>query len=107
MSFREDEKILPAREDFAALYKLILLLSHQGISTISHRDLLNKLNSFASYLNINYVKLKVMIKVMIELNIVCIEENNEAYTFSVRYSTTKTDLERSGLLRRLRMQQKN
>ena len=107
MSFSEDEKILPAREDFAALYKLILLLSHQGISTISHRDLLNKLNSFASYLNINYVKLKVMIKVMIELNIVGIEENNEAYTFSVRYSTTKTDLERSGLLRRLRMQQKN
>ena len=106
MPFSPEENILPTREDFAALYKLILLLTHQNISTVSHRDLINKLSTFAPQMNINYIKLKVMIKVMIEMNIVGIEENNEIYTFTVRYSTTKTDLERSGLLRRLKSQQK-
>ncbi len=106
-TFSQEENIVPTREDFAALYKIILLLKHQNISTLSHRDLINKLSSFAPHLNINYIKLKVMIKVMIEMNIVGIEEDNEIYAFTVRYSTTKTDLEKSGLLRRLRMQQKN
>lgn len=107
MPFSSEENILPSREDFAALYKLILLLKHQNISTVSHRDLINKLSVFSPHMNINYIKLKVMIKVMIEMNIIGIEEEGEVYTFTVRYSTTKTDLERSGLLRRLRLQQKN
>jgi single-stranded-DNA-specific exonuclease len=107
MPFSSEENILPSREDFAALYKLILLLKHQNISTVSHRDLINKLSVFSPHMNINYIKLKVMIKVMIEMNIIGIEEEGEIYTFTVRYSTTKTDLERSGLLRRLRLQQKN
>ena len=107
MPFSSEENILPGREDFAALYKLILLLKHQNISTVSHRDLINKLSVFSPHMNINYIKLKVMIKVMIEMNIIGIEEEGEVYTFTVRYSTTKTDLERSGLLRRLRLQQKN
>ena len=105
-SFTEEENVLPCREDFAALYKLILLLKHQNVSTISHRDLINKLSQYAPHIKVNYTKLKIMIKVMIELNIVGIEEDDEVYTFTVRYSTTKTDLERSGLLRRLRLQQK-
>ena len=52
-------------------------------------------------------KIDEVIKVLTELNIVGIEEpSEEVYTFRIRYQTGKTDLERSGLLRRLRAQQR-
>ena len=54
---------------------------------------------------INYIKLKVMIKVFFELNIIGIDEfEDELYRFKIYYSGTKTDLEKSNLLRKLRQQ---
>ena len=101
-----DEDVVPTREEFAALYRVILMLSHQGIHTITHRDLMWRLNAFAPNLRVGYIKLKLIIKVMMELNIVGIEENEDSYHFRVRFHSGKTDLEKSGLLRRLRSQQK-
>ena len=101
-----DEDVVPTREEFAALYRVILMLSHQGIHSITHRDLMWRLNAFAPNLRVGYIKLKLIIKVMMELNIVGIEENEDSYHFRVRFHSGKTDLEKSGLLRRLRSQQK-
>ena len=101
-----NENFVPTREDFGQLYRLILMLSHQGIHRISHRDLQSRLALFAPSLDIGYVKLRLMIKVIMELNLIGVVELDDGYEFSVRFHTSKTDLEKSGLLRRLRLQQK-
>ena len=55
--------------------------------------------------NLN-IKLKIIVMVMRELNIVHIDEiSDELYRFTIHYTTTKTDLEKSGILRKLRSQQ--
>ena len=54
---------------------------------------------------IGYIKLKVIVMVMRELNIVTIDElEDEVYRFGIHYSSSKTDLDKSNLLRRLRSQ---
>ena len=57
---------------------------------------------------IGYVKLKFIIRIFQELNLLGIAENEEEiYNFTLKFSNTKTDLEKSNLLRKLRFQQKN
>lgn len=99
-----DEDVIPTRDDFATIYRLLLTLQRGGVDTISHREILSKLAASADVGAIGYVKLKVIVKVLMELNIVSIEERDEVYTFCIRYSSGKTDLEKSTLLRRLRSQ---
>ena len=106
-AFRPQDGVLPSREDFATVYRFLLTAVRGGCSTMTHRELLAKLPHPSKDGAIGYVKLKVIIKVLTELNIVGIEEpTEEVYTFHIRYHAGKTDLERSGLLRRLRAQQR-
>ena len=103
--FLQSEDIMPSREDFAAVYKLMLACFRGGIDTLSHRDIIARLTVNNSHSKIGYIKLKLIVMVMKELNIVYIEDVcDEVYKFSIHYSTTKTDLEKSTLLRRLRSQ---
>lgn len=105
-SFSADENILPDRNDFAAVYRLILASSRLGVDTLSHREICAKASSSAEQRKIGYIKLKIIIKVLTELNVVGIEEcEDEIYTFHLHYNSGKTDLEKSSLLRRLRAQQ--
>ncbi len=105
-SFSADENILPDRNDFAAVYRLILASSRLGVDTLSHREICAKASSASEQKKIGYVKLKIIIKVLTELNVVGIEEReDEVYTFHLHYTSGKTDLEKSSLLRRLRAQQ--
>ena len=54
---------------------------------------------------IGYIKLKVIIKVFHELNLLGIEEiSDEVYRFHIQYKSSKTDLEKSTRLRRIRSQ---
>ncbi len=107
-SFSAEEDILPDRNDFAAVYRLILASSRIGVHTMSHREICAKASSVAEHRRIGYIKLKIIIKVLTELNVVGIEENEEElYTFRLHYNSGKADLEKSSLLRRLRAQQKN
>ena len=107
-SFSAEEDILPDRNDFAAVYRLILSSSRLGVQTMSHREICAKASSASENRRIGYIKLKIIIKVLTELNVVGIEENEEEiYTFRIHYNSGKTDLEKSSLLRRLRAQQKN
>ena len=102
--FTTEENILPTRDDFAAVYKLMLASLRAGVDTLSHLDILARISSSGSS-DISYIKLKVIIMVMKELNIIYIEDAaDEVYKFNVHYSTSKTDLEKSTLLRRLRLQ---
>ena len=103
--FSERENILPDRADFAAVYRFIQSSVRQGTDTISHRDLISRIKASEVGCNIGYIKLKLIIMVFTELNIVGIENlADETYKFKLHYSTTKVQLERSNLLRRLRSQ---
>ena len=106
-SFSEEENVLPTREDFAKLYRFILASLRQGNDTYSHRELVSELSKIRDGREIGFIKLKFMIKVFIELNIINIdEEEEEQYKFKISYSTSKTDLEKSHLLRKLRQQKR-
>ena len=103
--FTESEDILPKREDFVAVYKLIQTSSMSGVRTLTHREILSKLSLTSSAKKIGYIKLKFIIMVFKELNLIGIEENeDEVYTFNVQYSVSKKNLDKSSILRKLRSQ---
>ena len=104
-SFTAEENILPDREDFAAVYRLIQNLVRSDIDVLKHRDIISRLKTTDPGLNIGYIKLKMIIMIFKELNILSIEDvDDETYKFKLYYSTTKKKLDKSTLLRRLRSQ---
>ena len=104
-SYTDDENILPSREDFALLYRFIVASVRAGEDVLTHLDLMAKLSRQRDHDKIGYAKLKIMIMVFTELNIVGIEEiETETYRFRLNRFGTKTDLEKSNLLRKLRCQ---
>ncbi len=103
--FDAEENVLPTRDDVAAVYRLMLTSLRSGVDVLSHRDILAKLASPQSQINIGYIKLKFIIMIFKELNIVAIDEPaSEVYKFMIHYSSTKTELEKSNILRKLRSQ---
>ena len=103
--FSPDENILPTRADFAEVYKLLLASLRSGVDTLSHRDIICRLRNPEEGINIGYIKLKIIIMVFKELNLVSIEDiDEELYRFNIHYSTTKTKLDKSNILRRIRSQ---
>ncbi len=105
-SFLPEDDILPSRDDFAAVYTLVRRSVRAGCECLSHRAILSGLS--AGYEGrVGYIKLKFIIRILQEMNLLGIEEeSNENYRFHLRFSATKTDLEKSNLLRRLRVQMK-
>jgi single-stranded-DNA-specific exonuclease len=100
-----DTDIVPTRDDFAAVYTLVRRNVRLGIEDMSHRALLTKLHAGQQGNRIGYVKLKLIIRILQELNLLGLEEiSDEFYHFHLNYFDTKTDLEKSNLLRRLRTQ---
>jgi single-stranded-DNA-specific exonuclease len=102
---QRDEDVIPTRDDFAIVYKMLLSHQRAGTNKLTHRDILSKINNIHSSRKIGYVKLKFIIMVMRELNLVTLDEpEDEVYTFKIHYTSTKTDLDKSNLLRKLRSQ---
>ncbi len=100
-----DEDIVPCRDDFAAVYTLVRKNVRMGVSEMSHRALLARLKAVTKPEQIGYVKLKIIIRILQEMNLLGIEEiSEEYYRFHLNFSDKKTDLEKSNLLRRLRNQ---
>ena len=101
--FSSELNIVPTRNDFAVVYTMVEYSVRNGCDCMSHNLILSKLSAS----NINYIKLKFIIRILQEMNVLGIEEiEDEVYRFKLHYSTKKTDLEKSNLLRRLRLQQK-
>ena len=104
-TFDEEDNILPSREEFAAVYRMISTSVRNGVDTLQHRDIISRLKSADERCTIDYIKLKIIILVFKELNIINIEDvAEETYKFKIHYSTTKTKLDKSNILRRLRSQ---
>lgn len=103
--FYESEGILPQREDFAAVYKFMLGVQRAGQTTLSHRDITSRFSGDGGSQKIGYSKLKIIIMVFKELNLVSIDEtSDEVYEFNIHYTSSKTELDKSTILRRLRQQ---
>ena len=102
-SFTRDEDILPERGDFVAVYKFIQNAAHNGTYTFTHRDICSRVSS-SGLCKIGYIKLKFIIMIFREMNIVDIEEDNETYTFRLHFSSNKKNLEKSSILKKLRSQ---
>ena len=99
------EDVIPSRDDFALVYKMFLSSLRSGVNTMSHREIMSRINHMHSAKRINYIKLKFIIMVMRELNIVFLEEpEDEVYVFNIHYTSNKTHLDKSNLLRKLRSQ---
>ena len=106
--FSTEEQVMPSREDFAAVYRVLVASVRNGSDTLSVRDILLRLSQVKDGSKIGYVKLLIIIKVMQELNLMGITAiDDDVYQFSVHYKTGKTELDKSTLLRRLRSQQNN
>lgn len=102
-TYREDENILPERADFETVYRYIFQNIRSGTDRMTNQDMIFHLS--AAHSNIGYIKLRIIIKVFSELNIIGIEEcGNDSYRFYLPYPRCKTDLEKSTLLRRIRSQ---
>ena len=104
-TFTAQENVLPDRNDFAAVYRLVQSMVRSGVDVLKHKDIISKLRVTDEHLHIGYIKLKIIIMVFKELNIIGIENlSEETYKFKLHYSTTKAKLDKSTLLRRLRSQ---
>ena len=103
-AFSEAEEVIPDRNDFAAVYKLMHSSLRVGCDVLSHKELVSRLRQDSS-VRMNYLKLKVIIMVLKELNLVSISDvADEVYKFNIHYSAGKTMLDKSTILRRLRQQ---
>ncbi|MBQ2875905.1 MAG: single-stranded-DNA-specific exonuclease RecJ [Clostridia bacterium] len=103
--FSATENIMPTREDFIAVYNVMRSSLRAGVNVLTHRDITSKFNSLPEPKRIGYIKLKIIIMVLKELNLVSLDEiSDEVYKFDIHYTTGKTDLEKSTWLRRFRSQ---
>ena len=104
-TFSIDDGYFPEREDFVEVYKFLQNSLHAGVDTFTHKDLLSKFTGNNTSREIGYVKLKFMIMIFKEMNLLQIDEfEDEKYRFKLQYSTTKKNLNKSSILKKLRSQ---
>ena len=102
--FDESEDILPSRDDFVIVYKLLRREFYNGHTVFPMRRLLGLLNR-TGHAVINYAKLKFIIRIMQELRICDITEPAEdEYIFAFGFQAGKTNIEKSSILRKLKTQ---
>lgn len=103
--FEISENFIPNRDDFATVYTLIRRECRMGHDVISIRTLLSLLYITDPNCNINYVKLMYILRVFSELKLCLVEELGEdLYGFEMVFCQTKTSIERSSILKKLKSQ---
>ena len=101
----ESDDAIPSRDDFVCFYNMIRRELRMGNDSYSLRALISKLKQAEH--EISYIKIKFMIMIMREMNILTIDEiENEFYIFKLNNNSTKTDLDKSNILKKLKAQQK-
>ena len=100
----DEEIYIPTREDFALVYTFLRREYRQGNTTYSDQALLLALESEAPG-KINYIKLKYIIRVLQELRICGVSEPEEGYyIFDIYFTPSKTSIDKSSILKKLRSQ---
>ena len=97
------DSVVPTRDDCGAVYNFLSKEAREGKHSYTYIGLLGALKSRRKGLEIGYAKLKHIIKIFRELNIISIEEISEyAFEYHISYTKTKTNLEKSSILKRLK-----
>ena len=97
------EYIIPSRDDFVKVYSLLLSSARMGKETYRISRLLTDILRQEPSSSINYVKLKFIIKIFRELNIINIEELDDVtFAFHIGFAKNKTNLEKSNILKKLK-----
>lgn len=100
--YDDPQNVVPTRDDFAAVYNVLRRESRLGHDTVSERILLSMLEG-----KVNYIKMKFIMSTFRELNVCRVEElDGGYYHFEIYFSTGKTNLEKSYILKKLRSQAK-
>lgn len=104
--YRTEEKILPAREDVAAVYQFLRRESRLGRNAFAMTSLLETLKTPEGE-RFHYAKLKFILQILKELGLCTVEEPaEEHFLISVEFGAEKTSLENSALLHQLRLREK-
>ncbi len=99
----ETYKFVPSRDEFAVLYNMLKREIRMGHDTFSIRALSKMLSDEGHCYS--YIKLKIMLKVFQELNLLYVDEldtEKEIYNFNYVYVKNKTDLDKSNLYRKIK-----
>jgi hypothetical protein len=103
--YTEDEDVYPSRDDVAAVFTFLRREYRAGHTSFPMRRLLTHLRK-ASGEPFGYIKMKFIIRILQELQICGVSEPTEDhFIFDVSYST-KTNLEKSSILHKLKSQQR-
>lgn len=97
------ENIIPERDEFAAVYNHLLGCARCGQDTYSFYRLLTDISRSGKGSTLNYVKIKMIIKVFRELNIISINEIDHInFSFKISFTKNKTSLDKSNILKKLK-----
>ena len=100
------EAVYPSREDFASVYRYLVSMIRVGKGRLCVDGMLEDFKDIRECAEIGYIKLKVIIKVMQEMNLIGIEELSDSeFIFTEYRKREKADLSKSYLLKKLRAQQ--
>jgi hypothetical protein len=103
--FRLCEDVLPDREDFARVYKILRREFRAGNCIINHRDLMRLTNGIPDTLPMNYIKLKYILRIMNELKLCeVVELDHDIYRYQICFNASKTSIEKSSILKKLKSQ---
>lgn len=103
-TFSIGENLLPGREDFAAVYRVLRARICESVSEMSEKQLLSIVKT-ASVGGINRAKLRVILDVLDEMKLCSIQYHEfDLIEFHVDLSAPKVDLESSPILCRLKAQ---
>ena len=95
--------IVPEREDFALVYNYLLTCARCGKENYSYSRLTSDLCRTKGNSGLNYIKVKFIINVFMELNIIFINEINASeFSFKFSFTKNKTSLDKSSILKRLK-----
>ena len=101
--FSESEELLPSRDDFAAVYNMLRRHYRAHVSNLTVKEMLHALKAEGT--EIGYCKLKFILAILRELQICEIEETAEdVYSFEIFFNASKTSIEKSSILKKLRGQ---
>jgi len=105
--FDEEEDIIPVRDDFALVYTVIRREYRMGHDKISDKTLLSLVNT-QNPGQVNYIKLQYIILILHEMKVCGVERQGGGINrYSVYFNASKTNLEKSSILHKLRSQCRN
>ncbi len=98
------QDVVPTHDDFAEVYRYIINEIRKGNSTVSVRSIEHR---FRHNERIGYVKIKFIIDIFRETNVIGIQDlGDDRYTFKQNYTRQKVNLDKSSIYKRLKSRAK-